>query len=269
MTAPTSGDRPPFVLVEGPAGADTIVLCDHAMNRVPAASGDLGLPTHAFGRHIAYDIGALAMATRLARRLGAHLVHTTFTRLLIDPNRGPDDPTLVMKLSDGQIVPGNRNADDAEVARRLAAFHAPYHDAISALIDRMLAAGTVPAIVSIHSYTYAWKGVARPWHAAVLWDNDPRLNEPAIAGLRALEGIVVGDNEPYDGALANDTMWRHATTRGLAQTLIEVRQDLVATDATATRWGDTLADVLAPLLARPEMHRVEHRPSRTGPYTPR
>lgn len=261
-------EQPPFVLTEGPSGADTIILCDHASNRVPAPYGALGLPEGAFQRHIAYDIGALHMASALARRLGAHLVHTTFTRLLIDPNRGADDPTLVMKLSDGQIVPGNAGADAAEVAHRIATYHRPYHLAISGLIDRMLAHGIVPAIVSIHSYTEAWKGIARPWSAAVLWDNDPRLNVPVIEGLRRLPGVLVGDNEPYDGALAGDTMWQHATVRGLAQTLIEVRQDLIKSAETATAWGGRLADVLQPLLARPEMHQVRHLPSRTGPYTP-
>jgi predicted N-formylglutamate amidohydrolase len=261
-------DQPPFVLIEGRSGADTIILCDHASNRVPVPYGVLGLPAGAFERHIAYDIGALHIARTLAQRLGAHLVHTTFTRLLIDPNRGSDDPTLVMRLSDGQIVPGNAGADAGEVAHRIATFHRPYHMAISNLIDRMLARGIVPAIISIHSYTEAWKGIARPWSAAVLWDNDPRLNVPVIDGLRRLPDVLVGDNEPYDGALAGDTMWQHATVRGLAQTLIEVRQDLIATSHAATTWGERLADVLQPLLARPEMHQVQHLPSRTGPYTP-
>ncbi len=259
-----TAEPPPVVLRPGDADSGAIVLCDHAMNRVPAAYGDLGLPAGAFERHIAYDIGALGVADRLAARLGASLIHTTTTRLLIDPNRGRDDPTLVMKLSDGQIVPGNRHADRAEVERRIAAFHAPYHAAISAEIERLSALGRPPVIVSIHSYTPVWKGAPRPWHAAVLWDSDPRLNRPLIRALAEGGRFVIGDNEPYDGALQGDTLWQHATCRGLAHTLIEVRQDLIADAAGQEAWAGRIHAALSPLLDDPDVRRVAHFGSRAG-----
>ena len=65
----------------------------------------------------------------MARALGAPAVLSNFSRLLIDPNRGLDDPTLVMRLSDGAIVPGNRHLDEAGIAARMIA------DAQLALID--------------------------------------------------------------------------------------------------------------------------------------
>ena len=175
---------------------------------------------------------------------------STFSRLLIDANRGEDDPTLIMRLSDGAIVPGNAAVDAAERARRIARFHAPYHAAIDAAIDRAIAAGRPPALVSIHSFTPVWRGHARPWHAGVLWDTDPRLAVPLIEALRADPALVVGDNEPYAGALANDTMYRHATARGLAHALIEIRQDLIGDEAGAAAWAERLAPILADLNAR-------------------
>jgi predicted N-formylglutamate amidohydrolase len=251
----------PLSLEPGP-DRRLLLLCDHATNALPEEYGLLGLPAEEFRRHIAYDIGAAAVTRGLAHRLGATAVYTGFSRLLIDPNRGSDDPTLVMRLSDGAVVPGNARIDAAGIAERTRRFHQPYHDAIERWLDETLADGTVPVIVAIHSFTPFWKAFARPWHAAVLWDVDPRMAQPLIAGLRDEAGIVVGDNEPYDGALQNDTMYRHATMRGLAHALIEVRQDLISDEVGVEEWADRLANVLAPLVADPSLHRIEHRGSR-------
>lgn len=238
----------PVEHVAGDPAAGVLILCDHASRHVPADYGDLGLPAAQFERHIAYDIGAATLTRRLARELGAPALLTDFSRLLIDPNRGEDDPTLVMRLSDGAIVPGNARADAAEIERRLARFHRPYDAAITAAIDAAAATGTPPAIVSIHSFTPLWKGVPRPWHAAVLWDRNPKLALPLLAALAAETDLVVGDNEPYRGGLPGDTIDRHATRRGLPDALIEVRQDLIAEEAGAEAWGVRLARLLRPLL---------------------
>jgi predicted N-formylglutamate amidohydrolase len=245
-----------------------IILCDHASNALPGEYGALGLPPAEFQRHIAYDIGARDLTLRLAQMTGAHAVLSTFSRLLIDPNRGEDDPTLVMRLSDGTVIPGNHPISDAEIERRIAACHRPYHGAVKDTIERSLAAGIVPAVFSIHSFTPFWKGVARPWHVALLWDSDPRFTAPLLAELSALPGIIVGDNEPYDGALKNDTMYRHCTQRGLAHTLIEVRQDLINDAAGVDNWANRLAPMLLRINALADLHTIRHFGSRTGPVTP-
>jgi predicted N-formylglutamate amidohydrolase len=257
-------EEAPVERIAGDMASGAVILCDHASNAIPAEYGTLGLDAAELERHIAYDIGAAVVSRSLAARLNAPAVLSTFSRLLIDPNRGDDDPTLLMKLSDGAVVPGNRHADEAELERRLAQFYRPYDRAIAETIDSALAAGTVPAIVSIHSFTPAWKGNPRPWHVAVLWDADPRLPLPLLEALRAQPDLVVGDNEPYDGALGGDTVNRHATRRGLPHVLVEVRQDLIATDETAAAWGERLAGVLAPILRDPALHAVEYHGTRTG-----
>jgi predicted N-formylglutamate amidohydrolase len=258
-----SPDKDSVEFIAG-GGAPLLLLCDHASNALPKAYGTLGLPAAELDRHIAYDIGAAAVTRALAQRLGAAALLAGFSRLLIDPNRGPDDPTLVMKLSDGAVIPGNAEADAVEVERRIAAFHAPYHAAIARTIEAMLDRGVRPAILSIHSFTPRWKGIARPWHAAVLWDRDPRLAQPLIAALRAAGGLLVGDNEPYDGALENDTLYRHATARGLPHALIEIRQDLIGDDAGAAHWADRLASVVAPLLDNADLREIKFFGSRAG-----
>jgi predicted N-formylglutamate amidohydrolase len=255
--------RAPFEILPGAGGHRLLLLCDHASNALPDAYGRLGLPEAEFRRHIAYDIGAAMVTRSMARRLGATAILTGFSRLLIDPNRGPDDPTLVMKLSDGAVVPANAKVTQSEVAERIRLFHEPYHTAIAAWLDEAARAGEVPAIVSMHSYTPSWKDVARRWQAALLWDKDPRLAAPLIAALEA-EGVVVGDNEPYDGALENDTMYRHGTMRGLPHALIEVRQDLISDESGAEEWAERLARVLTPILDDPALARVEYYGSRAG-----
>jgi predicted N-formylglutamate amidohydrolase len=265
---PIEGAEAPFTIIDGDVTGGLILVCDHAGNRLPAGYGDLGLAATEFERHIAYDPGAAAVTRALAARLGAPAVVSSFSRLLIDPNRGEDDPTLIMRLSDGAIVPGNHRIGEDERARRIAAYYAPYHDAVAAMIGQAPAAGTVPAIVSIHSFTPVWRGEKRRWQVGILWDADPRLAAPLVEMLAEDGLLVVGDNEPYSGALAGDTLYRHGTRRGLAHALIELRQDLIADPDGVATWADRLAAILAKLNSRAELHQVRHHGSRTGAVDP-
>ena len=177
---------------------------------------------------------------------------STFSRLLIDPNRGADDPTLVMRYSDGAVVPGNARIDAAEIERRRKRFWAPYRDRVAAALEGMAATGEPPALVSVHSFTPVWRGVKRRWKIGVLWDRDERVPKPLLAALAAEPDIgeeAIGDNEPYDGALAGDTIDALATSRGLANALIEIRQDLIAERDGALAWADRLARLLRPILS--------------------
>ncbi len=264
--APTDSDA--YTILPGTMASGAIVLCDHASAALPADYGTLGLPPAEFQRHIAYDIGAADVTAQLSASMGAPAVLTRYSRLLIDCNRGADDPTLVMRLSDGTIIPGNRHADAAEIALRIARYHEPYHAAIDRLIDLALETGPPPVLLSVHSFTDRWKGVARPWHAAVLWDKDPRFAGVLIAGLRASIDLVIGDNEPYSGRLVGDCLWRHGTGRGLAHAIIEIRQDLIATPETAAVWAGRLAGIVRCALAdravRDDLRSIRHYGSHTG-----
>jgi predicted N-formylglutamate amidohydrolase len=248
----------PVEIIPGNLAADLLILVDHATNRMPTEYGTLGLPPAELERHIAYDIGAGPLGRALAARFNAPAVLSGFSRLLIDPNRGEDDPTLIMRLSDGAVVPGNARVDAKVREDRLARFYRPYHDAIVDMLAKMLAGGRTPAILAVHSYTPVWKGTSRPWHAGILWDMDPRFALPLLEGLRADHSLRVGDNEPYLGALRNDTMYRHGTGRGIAHALLEVRNDLIAEPAGVLEWADRLEAVLAKILGDETMHRVQH-----------
>lgn len=239
-----------FEAVAGNGKTPLLFVCDHASNALPP--GGLGLDPALLSTHIAHDIGAAPVTRALAKAYGAPAVLGAWSRLLIDLNRGPDDPTLVMKLSDGSIIPGNvlgnRDADATEVARRIQAFHAPYHAAIAAELDHI---GKDAVIVSMHSFTPAWKGRPRRWEVGVLYDRDTRLAAPMMTRL-AEAGFAVGDNEPYSGALEGDTLWRHGTMRGLPHVLIEMRQDLVGSAEQAQAFALRLKPILDAALS--DMH---------------
>ena len=253
----------PVETIDGDERGGLLFICDHASNVVPARYGTLGLPEAQLERHIGYDIGAAAMTRRLAAHFSAPAVLTTFSRLLIDPNRGEDDPTQVMRLSDGAIVPGNARIDAAEIEQRRETYWRPYRRAVGAAIERMSGANGSPVVISMHSFTPFWKDVPRPWEIGILWDTDPRLARPLMDGLRDA-GFVVGDNEPYDGALRGDTLDEEVTRRGLAGLLVEMRQDLVATTATAEAMADRFAAALAPVVAQKVLREPAFIRSRTG-----
>lgn len=264
---PVSNDDAPFEVIDGDSSIGLVLVADHATNRLPAKYGRLGLPDSAFERHIAYDIGIEALTRALAARLNVPAVMSRFSRLLIDPNRGEDDPTLIMRISDGAIVPGNHPISDQEWHHRLETYHRPYHGAVSQLIGGVAAAaGKAPLVISLHSFTPFWKGAPRPWHVAVLWDSDHRAVHPLLQALEKIPGVVAGDNEPYDGALRGDTMFRHCMTAGIAHALIEVRQDEIGDDAGVARWANYLAPILADLNADDSLHTYQTFASRTGPY---
>jgi predicted N-formylglutamate amidohydrolase len=241
--------EPPFER-QPPSRTDSRLLfvCDHASNALPPAYGTLGLDPALFATHIASDIGAAEVTRTLAAEFGATAILARWSRLLIDLNRGADDPTLVMKVSDGSIIPGNAHLDVAEIAHRIAAFFTPYHAAIAQEIATMRAESIIPVVISMHSFTPVWKGRQRPWEVGILWDRDARLARPMIDRL-ANAGFVVGDNEPYSGELENDCLYRHGTMLGLPHVLIEVRQDLIADAHAARAFAARLKPVIESALA--------------------
>ena len=226
-----------------------LVTCDHASNRVPdwVGGGDLGISAADMARHIAWDVGAWGLAQELGRLLDSPVIGSCFSRLVIDANRGEDDPTLVMKLYDGTIIPANRHVGAVEVEERLARLYRPYHAAYAGLAARR--ADTV--VLAVHSFTPCLKGRApRPWHVGVLHSHlDDRLSRALIARLREEPDLCIGDNEPYAGHLPGDAIDRHALRPGRHNTLIELRNDLIADAAAQAVWAARLAPVLQGVLA--------------------
>lgn len=256
----------PFDIIEGDRKRGIVLVADHARRELPEEYGDLGLPASEFERHIAYDIGVEAVTRELAALLDAPAVMANYSRLLIDPNRGEDDPTLIRQLYDGTVVPANYPMSVEEREKRLEAYYRPYHDAVGAMIASVArASGAAPFIFSVHSFTPSMQGQARPWHVGLLWDLDDRVARPMMELLGADKDLVVGDNEPYDGALRGDTMFKHAIVNGFAHALIEIRQDLITDQQGAVAWAERLAPIVEEINCRPDIHQVKQFGSRTGP----
>ncbi len=238
----------PFEIIGSDRPGRWLIACDHATNIVPdwVHGGDLGLPAADMDRHIAFDIGAAGVTRQLAMALDSPAILSRFSRLVVDPNRGEDDPTIMMRLYDGTIIPGNRNADAAEKEERLARLYRPYHAAYADLANKM----RDPVICAVHSFTPQLNGrPPRPWEIGVLHADDDRIAAPFIAACRA-QGWCTGDNEPYAGHLPGDAVDRHALQYGRPNLLIELRHDLIADAAGQTLWANRLAPLLSDVLAQ-------------------
>ncbi|MCF3972500.1 N-formylglutamate amidohydrolase [Paracoccus salsus] len=225
-----------------------LITCDHATNRVPdwVNGGDLGIAQADMGRHIAFDVGAAGLAARLAALLDAPAIFSDFSRLVIDPNRGEDDPTLLMRLYDGTVIPANKQAGAAERERRLERLHRPYHAALQALAARHPAR----CICAIHSFTPQLRGrPPRPWQIGILYSHrDSRLGPAMVQACRD-EGWITGENQPYSGHLDGDSVDRHALSHGRPNMLIELRNDLIRSQAGQAEWAARLAPVITRVLA--------------------
>ena len=225
-----------------------LVSCDHASNAVPdwVGGGDLGISAVDMARHIAWDLGARGVALALGVLLDSPVLLSRFSRLVIDPNRGEEDPTLVMRLYDGTIIPANRHVGADAVARRLERLYRPYHAAYAGLAARR----ADRAILAVHSFTPQLTGrPPRPWHIGVLHSPlDDRLSRALLARLAGEVGLCVGDNQPYHGHLPGDAVDRHGLREGRHNTLIELRNDLIADAAAQAGWAARLAPLLVQAL---------------------
>jgi predicted N-formylglutamate amidohydrolase len=238
-------DEPAPVVLDRRDGASPfVILCDHAGNSLPRALGSLGLAERELRRHIAWDIGAGAVAARLGGLLDAAVLRQHYSRLAIDCNRAPDHPDSIVVRSEATTIPGNIGLGVAEKEARRRAIFAPYHDAIDALLDERCNEGRETIVIAQHSFTAVFHGLARPWQAGVLYDRDARLAR-AVGDLLRAEGFVVGDNEPYRLSPTSDyTIPIHAERRGLPYVEIELRQDLIADGDGQAAWAARLARLL-------------------------
>jgi predicted N-formylglutamate amidohydrolase len=236
-------DPPPAIVEKAGAGGPFLLLGDHAGREVPRALGDLGVPAEAFERHIAWDIGVAGLGARLSDRLGAPFIRQRYSRLVIDCNRAPGRADAVPEVSDGVTIPANRALSPAALAARRAGVAAPYHDRIAQELDAR--AGVPTVLVSLHSFTPALQGFARPWRFGVLHMGDSPFSAAMLDGLRRVLGAeFVGDNEPYRMDEVDYTIPHHAQARGLDYLEIEVRQDLLADGPGQTQVADLLARLL-------------------------
>ena len=221
-----------------------LLTCDHYGRLIPRVLADLGLPESELTRHIAWDIGIAGVAETLSKHLDAHLVAQRYSRLVIDCNRPPAAASSIPRISEATTIPGNEGLTrDAAEARRRQIFE-PYHRRIDEIIDQRLHQGMPTVLVSLHSFTPVYAGIARPWHIGTLYHRDTKLPPLLLKHLRGEADLVVGDNEPY--AVSDETDYTipvHGEARGLMNSGIEIRQDLISDQAGQHQWADRLARI--------------------------
>jgi predicted N-formylglutamate amidohydrolase len=240
-----SAEVPPVHQYNAAGRSPFLLTCDHYGRLIPRVLGDLGLPESELLRHIAWDIGIAGVAEMLSDQLGAHLVAQRYSRLVIDCNRPPAAPSSIPITSEATTIPGNDGiARNAAETRRREIFD-PYHRRIDEVIDARARDGMPTVLVSLHSFTPVYAGIARPWHIGTLYQRDRTLPPLLIRHLRAEPDLVVGDNEPY--AVSDETDYTipvHGEARGLMNSGIEIRQDLIGDPAGQQQWAERLARVL-------------------------
>jgi len=245
-----AADEPSPVLISHPDGKSPFFFaCDHAGRRIPRSLGTLGLPEHELQRHIGWDIGAWAVSLRLADALDAFTIGQLYSRLVIDCNRAPRVPTSIVEISELTKVPGNIGISETERVARAEQILWPYQNRIAAELDAR--AGRPTVLVAMHSFTPVYKGVARPWHAGVLFNRDDRFARIVLDLLQQEPGLVVGENEPYAVSdLTDYTVPVHGERRGLLHVEIEIRQDLIADEAGQEQWSEIFSRLLPEALRK-------------------
>ena len=240
------GDDIAPVFEQNPSGRSPFLLaCDHFGRQLPRRLGKLGLPDAELVRHIAWDIGIAGVATALSDHLGAHLIAQNYSRLVIDCNRPPHVAGSIPRISETTEIPGNEGLAEAAVEARRREVFDPYHRRIREAIDGRERSALPTVLVALHSFTPAYKGIARPWHVAALYRRGGLLPPLLLNALRAEGDLVVGDNEPYSvGEDTDYTIPVHGEARGLINTGIEIRQDLIAEAAGQQQWAERLARIL-------------------------
>lgn len=223
-----------------------MLVCDHASNRIPAPYGNLGLKPHQRLTHIAWDPGALAVSLQLADLLDAPLVQSTVSRLVVDCNRGPRAVDLIPVVSERTDIPANVGLPDSERAARLAAYHAPFHAAIDAVLDQRLHEGREAILVAIHSFTPTYKDVPRPWPIGLIPGIEEALTRALQAALATEDPTLnIGWNEPYAARKeVTHTVEEHGDRRGLPTTMIEIRHNEILEPAGVALWSGRLARAL-------------------------
>lgn len=243
-------DVPPVLELNAAGRSPFLLTCDHYGRLIPCVLGDLGLGESQLARHIAWDIGIAGVAETLSKHLDAHLVAQRYSRLVIDCNRPPHVASSIPIISEATMIPGNEGISREAAAMRRAQIFEPYHRRVDAIIDQRAAAGRPTVLVSLHSFTPVYAGIARPWHVGTLYHRDTKLPPLLLRLFRSEGDLVVGDNKPY--AVSDETDYTipvHGEARSLMNSGIEIRQDLIGDQAGQQQWAERLARIFGEIEA--------------------
>ncbi|RWG00851.1 MAG: N-formylglutamate amidohydrolase [Mesorhizobium sp.] len=240
-------DPVPVEAVNVGARSGFVLVCEHAGIAIPQRLAGLGLPAAGMQRHIAYDIGAEAVARELARLLDAPLFLQRYSRLVIDCNRPFDAPDCIPEVSDQTVVPANLGLADHERRQRYSEIHQPFHRELGHCLDGRAAAGWPTTLVAVHSFTpRLTNGPERPWKLGVLSNRDRSFAERFLRSFQARNPTInSAHNQPYAVDDKSDyTIPVHGEARALPHLLLEIRNDLIGEADGQRNWAGLIAGAL-------------------------
>ncbi|MBL8630370.1 MAG: N-formylglutamate amidohydrolase [Rhodospirillaceae bacterium] len=256
------GEPEPVELIRGQRASRLLIHADHGGNTVPRNLNHLGIGADTLSRHVGWDIGAAAVSRHLAMRMDATAVIARYSRLIIDVNRALGDPEAIPQTSDGFAIPANVNMTAEQQADRVRTLYWPYHQSIDWELGLIREAGHLPAVLSVHSFTPALMSrdrvKPRPWHCGVMFSRDTRFGDHLIAEMRKVPGMIVGENEPYSGITHGYCAKVHGLSQSVPHAQIEIRQDLICTEAGQRWWADYLATIIPVILNKDDMNELRH-----------
>lgn len=257
----TANDPASCTVLNQSSDIPLLLICDHASNYIPPHLNRLGLTPGQLEQHIAWDRGAADLVQLLSDNLGCRALLANYSRLLIDVNRDPslNESSLIPAQSDNTPIPGNQGLDQSQRHERVLRISSSYHQEIERQLDALTAYTPAPLLFSIHTFTPKMQACdkPRPWHAGMLWNQDPRIAKPLIAYLSRHQHLVIGDNEPYSGKEFAYSINRHGHQRGFPNCAIEIRQDLLQTHDACLWWADALAAGLSEIMHQSSLHQVK------------
>ncbi|MCH2164963.1 MAG: N-formylglutamate amidohydrolase [Marinovum sp.] len=230
-----------FAVSRAEQASRVLVVCEHATSHIPPEFNQLGLSDDVANSHVAWDPGALPVAERMAEELDAVLFYGTMSRLLYDCNRPPEAPSAIPARSEVFDIPGNANLTQAVRAARVAQVYTPFSTALSDEISRHRE--TLQLLVTIHSFTPVFHGVKREVEIGILHGEDARFAQAMMQTKPHGAHFCIRLNEPYaaDDGVAH-TLDQHGHANDLPNVMIEVRNDLIATDADQRAMAHFLTD---------------------------
>jgi predicted N-formylglutamate amidohydrolase len=217
-----------------------LIIVDHANNFIPSKYKNLGLPKYLTESHIAYDLNILNLAKQINTLLESDIVYGENSRLIIDLNRGQNDPTLIPSISDKKIIPGNIGISSKEFNFRKRKFYNNYHSKIKNIVNEK----KIKLIISMHSFNPYFKGKKRKTEIGILSNKDRRYSDLLIRQMAKSKSYIIGDNVPYKGELKDDTLYKHGLKKNILHTLIEVRNDLINTEIKVNKMSQFIVSSL-------------------------
>lgn len=231
------------VEILNPSGASQVVLlCEHASHHIPADYARLGLSDDAGLSHAAWDPGARALTLKLAEALDAPVVASTVSRLVYDCNRPPEAASAMPEKSELIEIPGNVGLTQDQRDARTRAVYDPFCNAVAQVLD---ARGPDTVVVTVHSFTPLYFGKPRQVELGLLHDTDSRLVDAMLKAARGMDHRRIARNQPYgpeDGV--THSLQIHALRRGLANVMLEVRNDLLCSEVQTSAMAQDILGLL-------------------------